>query len=165
MSPSSELVIGRLAGEGADGEPKHLGYQLFRPESTQENGNFSVRLEEVGTICHRGLKGQFSFDEAWYVTYDPTKIEDFSELGYSSPEDPEFKALIEQGSSDIFLSNLQTGHQVRITRMGPGQRAMFPHFRSDGWIYFMVKNPNGERLIVASDAAIVLGASTKSSQF
>ena len=38
--------------------------------------------------------------------------------------------------------------------MGPGQYAVFPHFRSDGWIYFMVRGDtgvSGER-VMASDA-------------
>ena len=36
-----------------------------------------------------------------------------------------------------------------------GTRALFPHFRSDGWFYFLVMD--GEReLIIASDAALVI---------
>jgi hypothetical protein len=42
--------------------------------------------------------------------------------------------------------------------MGGGQFALFPHFRSDGWIYFMALTENGERHIAATDAAIILGA-------
>ena len=43
----------------------------------------------------------------------------------------------------------------QITDMPSGQRALFPHFRSDGWIYFTVKG-GGSEFTVASDAAIVL---------
>ncbi len=43
--------------------------------------------------------------------------------------------------------------------MGPGQYALFPHFRSDGWLYFLVRTTGstGEH-IVASDVAMVLAA-------
>jgi hypothetical protein len=41
--------------------------------------------------------------------------------------------------------------------MQPGQYALFPHFRSDGWIYFMVRTFGGEtEYVVASDAALLL---------
>ena len=29
--------------------------------------------------------------------------------------------------------------------MKPGQYALFPHFRSDGWIYFLVRDKNNEQ--------------------
>jgi hypothetical protein len=34
------------------------------------------------------------------------------------------------------LVDLRTGAVQRLTTMHPGQYALFPHFRSDGWIYF-----------------------------
>lgn len=41
--------------------------------------------------------------------------------------------------------------------MQPGQYALFPHFRSDGWIYFIVRTQNtSTEHIVASDAALTL---------
>jgi hypothetical protein len=41
--------------------------------------------------------------------------------------------------------------------MNPGQYALFPHFRSDGWIYFVVRTVDSQdEVIVASDAALVL---------
>jgi hypothetical protein len=33
---------------------------------------------------------------------------------------------------------------------------MFPHFRSDGWIYFVVRSVDGEEYFAASDAAVRL---------
>jgi hypothetical protein len=39
--------------------------------------------------------------------------------------------------------------------MNPGQFAIFPHFRSDGWIYYEVRDGNTKKeYIVVSDAAI-----------
>jgi hypothetical protein len=40
--------------------------------------------------------------------------------------------------------------------MQPGQRALFPHFRSDGWLYFLVRDRTLPERIVASDAGLVL---------
>ena len=40
--------------------------------------------------------------------------------------------------------------------MAPGQYALFPHFRSDGWIYFIVRGDAGGEHIVASDAALAI---------
>jgi len=37
--------------------------------------------------------------------------------------------------------------------MPANTRALFPHFRSDGWIYFTVKAADGEYL-AATDAAL-----------
>jgi hypothetical protein len=40
--------------------------------------------------------------------------------------------------------------------MRPGQYALFPHFRSDGWIYAAVRDPAaGHEYMVASDAALI----------
>ena len=44
----------------------------------------------------------------------------------------------------------------RITEMHAGQYALYPHFRSDGWIYFLVRDDNsGREYVVASDAALM----------
>ena len=41
--------------------------------------------------------------------------------------------------------------------MGPGQYALYPHFRSDGWMYYLVRDREaGREYIAASDAALVL---------
>jgi len=53
------------------------------------------------------------------------------------------------------LKELQSWGLVRITHMAPGQFALFPHFRSDGWIMFEVRDANTKQVyVVASDAAI-----------
>ena len=51
-----------------------------------------------------------------------------------------------------------TGDQRRITNMRPGQYAFFPHFRSDGWIYFIVRDierTTAGEYMVAANAALV----------
>jgi hypothetical protein len=50
------------------------------------------------------------------------------------------------------------GQSRRITHTAPGQYALFPHFRSDGWIYFVVRTIQGDEYFVASDAALSLEA-------
>jgi hypothetical protein len=39
--------------------------------------------------------------------------------------------------------------------MGAGQYALYPHFRSDGWIYFLVRDHDTTKeYVLASDAAL-----------
>ena len=53
--------------------------------------------------------------------------------------------------------DMATGVTRRVTMLNPGQYALFPHFRSDGWIYFQVRDSNsGREYAVASDAKLVL---------
>jgi hypothetical protein len=50
---------------------------------------------------------------------------------------------------------------MRVTNMPAGAKALFPHFRSDNWFYFLVKDSTGEEkkeYMVASDLAVLLGA-------
>ena len=57
--------------------------------------------------------------------------------------------------ANLYLIDLLTGARVRITHMAPGQYALYPHFRSDGWIYFLVMdNESGREYVGASDAAL-----------
>ena len=53
--------------------------------------------------------------------------------------------------------DLATGVPVRITNMPPGQYALFPHFRSDGWIYAdrSATTTPATSTSVASDAALL----------
>jgi hypothetical protein len=40
--------------------------------------------------------------------------------------------------------------------MGPGQYALYPHFRSDGWMYFLVRTlGTTAEHVIASDAALL----------
>jgi Tol biopolymer transport system component len=77
----------------------------------------------------------FSFDERFFVTHH-----------------------YEEGTANIYLVDLSDGSRHKITNMPAGTRALFPHFRSDGWFYFLVKSDDGE-YVAASDAALALSAS------
>ncbi len=66
-----------------------------------------------------------------------------------------FKTLLAQGSSNIYLADLMTGTVRRITTVSGGQHALFPHFRSDGWIYFQLFDGiAGKRYALATDASV-----------
>jgi hypothetical protein len=103
-----------------------------------------------------GGKPGFSFDERWAVIHRYVEDSDAEELGFTGPGDPGFAPYASSGAANIYLLDLKTGLLRRITHMQPGQYALFPHVRSDGWIYFMVRNMNSTEYIVASDAALVI---------
>ena len=153
LSPSTRLVVSRLAGPNAE----QLGYTLRRVNATANGSGYNVTTTEVGRYCVKGAKAGISFDERFLVTHHYVEAGDFAELGYASASDPEFVALRDKGAANIILVDLLTGTRTRVTTMKAGQYALFPHFRSDNWIYFLVRDNNtGKDLIVASDAALVL---------
>ncbi len=152
LSPSARLSISRFGNENA-----HLGYVLRKLTMTPSGASYTVSTEEVGRICVSGAKPALSFDEKWLVTHTFVKPTDWQELGYASATDPKFVEHLEKGGANIIVVNLLTGARTRITTMQPGQMALFPHFRSDGWIYFLVRDFNsGKEYAVASDAVLTL---------
>jgi Tol biopolymer transport system component len=88
------------------------------------------------------------------ILHHYTTAADASELGFTDAGDPGFAPYAEFGSSNIYLVDLLTGASRRITNVGPGEYALFPHFRSDGWIYFVVRTLDGAEYFAASDAAL-----------
>ena len=156
ISPSNQLLITRLTGNSpTTGEPLPLGYKFYTTSrTTTPEGTPDVALTEVGTACMKGKKGNMSLDERFWVTYGPVQADEFAQFGFASAEDPEFQKLVGK-SENVFLLDLTTGKNHRITRMDTKQFAQFPHFRADGWIVFMAYDANTDsRYVVASDAAI-----------
>ena len=104
------------------------------------------------------------FDERWVVFHRYITDEDANDLGFASADDPGFAQYRALGGANVFVLDLLTGVTRRITRMHPGQYALYPHFRSDSWIYFVVRDQTrteGEasvavEVVVASDAALML---------
>ena len=131
LSPSARLVVSRLAGSEGEG----LGYVVRRVRMTQGINGLQVDIgEKIATICDmQGAKAGFSFDERFIVTHH-----------YES-----------DGTANILLYDLVEREMTQVTDMPSGQKALFPHFRSDGWIYYTVKDGSNE-YAVASDAAVVL---------
>lgn len=157
LSPSSLLILSRVAGPGAT----QLGFVLRKvnatPRATPGSG-YDIETPEIARYCFNGGKPAFSYDERWLVLHHYIGGADAEELGFTGPTDPAFAEYNDNGGANIFLVDLRTGTRTRITHMAPGQYALFPHFRSDGWIYFIVRTPGSRtEYVVASDAALVLG--------
>lgn len=129
LSPSSRLVGSRLSGP----EGRSLGYVVRRVNAQRFGESYRIDLSEpLATVCMSGAKMSFSFDERFFVTHH-----------------------YENGTANIYLVDMQTAERHQITNMPEGTRALFPHFRSDGWFYFLVKGAD-EEWMAASDAAIRL---------
>jgi hypothetical protein len=114
----------------------------------------SVELPELARYCLPGGKAAISLDDRWIVTHHRATNADATDLGFTGPSDPGFAAY--RGVSNVYLIDVLTGREIRVTNMQPGQRALFPHFRSDGWLYFLVRDRTLPERIVASDAGLVL---------
>ncbi|MBK9035421.1 MAG: hypothetical protein IPL61_29890 [Myxococcales bacterium] len=152
ISPSAKLLLSRTSFNGAQS-----GFTLRRVDATFNGTSYDVAIPIIGRYCVQGGKPAFSYDERWIVYHHWVQAADWSWMGYPSATDPAFQALVSAGTANIFLLDITTGVTTRITSMNAGQTALFPHFRSDGWIYFIVKDdatPNHE-VVVASDAALV----------
>ena len=85
----------------------------------------------------------------WGTSFFLTRLAGAADAGFS--------AYRTSGAANIFVLDLLTGVSRRITRMEPGQYALFPHYRSDGWIYFTVRDSlsSTREYVVASDATLV----------
>jgi hypothetical protein len=152
LSPSTKLVISRFGNQ-----QEHLGYVVRKLTATPTGNSYSITTTEVGRYCTQGAKPSISFDEKFFVTHSYVKAGDFAELGFASANDPKFKDMLAKGTSNIILVNMLTGVRTRITNMQPGQYAIFPHWRSDGWVYFLVRDMNSHKeYVVGSDAALTL---------
>ncbi|MEM7446888.1 MAG: hypothetical protein AAF355_01445 [Myxococcota bacterium] len=156
LSPSGQLVASRI--EGVDGAQS--GFSLRRVDAEPEGDSYAISAPLIAEYCIRGSKVGFSFDERYLVLHRYLDASDAVEFGFDGADDPEFAAYLERGAANIYVVDLLTGDQRRITRMNPGQYALFPHFRSDGWIYFIVRDPYDDALsgeyVVASDAVLRL---------
>jgi hypothetical protein len=150
LSPAGGMIVSRVNGSGTQ-----AGYRLRQVDASWNGSSYDITTPLVATYCVKGAKPAISFDERWMVVHHYITDADATELGFTGPSDPGWAPYHAQGSADIYLIDLLTGTETRVTRMGPGQFALYPHFRSDGWIYFVTKGPEGEH-IIASDAALFL---------
>lgn len=146
MSPSNTLLItrfGQKAGK-AGFRIRSVKPKLTPPAagSTSTNPTVSVETKVLGTACLQGGKPQLSFDERFLAVHQ-----------YTDPNaNPE--GLPPQ-SSNIFINDLKTGKTIRVTNMAKNQRALYPHWRADGWLYFLVRDDNtNKETFVATDAAL-----------
>jgi len=153
LSPSAKLTIARVSGPN----DRQLGYVLRKVIATFNGSTYTITAPEIARYCLSGGKPGFSYDERWIVYHHYVVPGDAVELGFTGPSDPAFQPYLQQGAANLYLMDLATGVPVRITNMQPGQYALFPHFRSDGWIYAQVRDASaGHEYSVASDAALLL---------
>lgn len=142
-SRSLSLLGSRISGKDAP-----LGYAITRVTSVQTADGYQFSGNDVGRICMPGNKANFSFDERFLVTHHYLTREDFTSDDAFAP----YKAA---GGSEILLADFVTGKKITVLRTAPGQYALFPHFRSDGWIMFEVRDSIAKKtMIMAADAAI-----------
>jgi hypothetical protein len=152
LSPSATWLISRVAGSGNT----QNGYTLRQLVATPSGTTYTVTIPAIGRYCVTGEKPNFSYDERWLVFHHYVDDTDAVDLGFTGPSDPGFAAYKTQGASNIYLVDMKTGDKTRITRTKPGQYALYPHFRSDGWIYFMVRvSGSNIEYVAASDAQLV----------
>jgi hypothetical protein len=152
LSPSTRIAVSRFGNDNG-----HLGYVLRRINATPNGASYNVTTTEIGRYCVNGAKPSISFNERFMVTHHYLGANDFADLGFASASDPAFQAMLTKGTSNIILIDLVSGTRHRVTTMKAGQYALFPHFRSDGWFYFQVRDKNtNKEYAVASDAALGL---------
>ncbi len=161
LSPSGRLLVTRIKGRELNLDDNVIaaeqsGYALYKLNTARSGGNWQASLEDMGRICMQGGKPNFSYDERWLVFHRYVVEQDAAELGFEGPNDAGFRDYLREGSSNLYLVDLTSGEARRFTNMPPGDFALFPHFRSDGWIYFVVRTLDGEEYFAASDAALVL---------
>ncbi len=152
ISPSARLLVSRVSA----GTGQSL-YLMRKIVATPNGTSYDISLPEIARYCVRGAKPALSFDERWMVWHHYVEANDWQSLGYASATDPGFVALRASGAANVFVMDIATGSIHRITTMHPGQYALYPHFRSDGWIYFLVRDTGtGREYVTASDAALLL---------
>jgi hypothetical protein len=151
LSPSTTLVVSRFGNE-----TQQLGYVLRRVDATPSGSSYVVQTPVIARYCVQGAKPAISYDERFMVVHHYVGPNDYAELGYASPSDPAFQDILAKGSSNIVLVDLATGAHTRVTTMHAGQYALYPHFRSDGWIHFLVRDKvTNHEYAIASNAALV----------
>lgn len=153
LSPSTRLLVSRVAGVDGQGKFVQQGYKIHLVNRREDSNDYQTQV--VGQFCQPGGKATFSYDERFLTYHHYLDASDFEELGFSSATDPQFQELLKKGASNIYIHDLATGMNRRITMMYPGQYALFPHFRNDNWLYFLVKDGNSKKeFLVATDVAL-----------
>ena len=154
ISPSGRLLLTRVVDSTGT---TMTGYVLHALNAVRTGSAVSASIREIGRYCSLGAKPAFSLDERWITLHHYVTAADATDLGFTGPDDAGFAEYRTRGASNIYLVDLVTGTRTRLTNMAPGQYAQYPAFRSDGWIYFIVRTLGSTaEHVVATDAALVL---------
>jgi hypothetical protein len=152
VSPNGKILISRFTSRDGEGPSSRvqLGYKLRKMKvETVANAAPKVTLEDLATVCLAGGKATMSFNERFMALHH-YKPDPFT----SATNQDRFK----QSRSDVYLVDLWTGRKYQITNMSKGQYALYAHFRSDNWLYILVRDVNRqEDTIIATDAALRIG--------
>ncbi|MEZ4394716.1 MAG: hypothetical protein R3A48_26885 [Polyangiales bacterium] len=157
VSPSGRALMTRYVDEAG----AYQGYVLHRLAATRNGNAINAEITELARYPLQGAKVAFSYDERYVVYHHylgggAHADDDARELGFTDAGDSGFAGYASMGASNIYILDLLTGRSTRVTTMQPGQYALFPHFRSDGWIYFLVRTLGMAReSVIASDAALI----------
>jgi hypothetical protein len=141
LSPSSKILITRFGSQSG-----HQGYTLRKiTTKVAPDGTIGMDSQVVGRVCGGGGKAMMSFDERFVVTHR-----------YADPMASDVDGGAPISHSDIMMTDLLSGDVIQVTNMGPNQYALYPHFRADGWMYFLVRDLNGagKETLVATDVAL-----------
>lgn len=153
ISPSSKLLVSRVSGPQSVAPDKSV-MQGYNIQALSFDGG-KPKLTDVGRVCLRGDKPGLSSNERIIATHHYVAADDKADLGLESLSDEAFKDQYVSKSSNLYIQDLCTGRKSRVTNMGPGQFALFPHFRADGWLYFMVRDMNQNKdYAMATDAGL-----------
>jgi hypothetical protein len=138
VSPSTRLVVGRY-GQGSSQQHGYRIHMLRVQANSGKKSGYSVARQVVGEICNadpatqrpvfRGGKVQISLDDRFLATHR-----------YSATTEG---VPLDGASADILIYDALTGNHVQVTNMPKGMYALYPSWRSDGWLYFLVRDRRG----------------------
>lgn len=160
ISPSAKLIAGRLAKEGANGNPQQAGYniRMLFPDGV---GTTPKPMQlEPSKVCTMGSKSSISFEDRFLATYhfvSTTQEQRVHEeqMLETTGQNQTPPTLDKGGSANVYVTDMLTKKKVRVTLMPKGVYALFPHFRADNWLYFLVKDTNKNKVYAAAtDVAI-----------
>jgi hypothetical protein len=120
ISPTSRVISARIAGPGGE----QLGFALRQVTLVSSGSGYTVALSDPSTVCVQGGKPAHSYDDRFMAVHS------YSDAGGGV------------GKADIFVIDLSDGEVYPVTNMPAGAFALYPHFRSDGWLYFLVRDTN-----------------------
>jgi hypothetical protein len=154
ISPTGGLLATRVAP--ATGSTLRTGGYSLEGISYELLPSLALTQTPLARYCVHGGTPTFSYDERWLAYHHYIGDADAVALGFSAPADPSFAQYRTLGAANVYLIDLPTGAVHRVTNMAPGQYALYPHFRSDGWLYFLVRDTNTDtEHIAAANAALL----------
>jgi hypothetical protein len=143
MSPANQIAVATLSAS-TEGKARHGGYRLFLMSESFGSKDQLPDWNDPSTamLCVGGDKPNISYNERMMAFY----------------RYPKHKGQVDalESSADIHVYDLlKGGEPVALTQMPKGFYAQFPHYRSDGWLYFTVHDAiSGTRYVVATDASL-----------